>query len=624
MRKKGNIVSDKARYLCAAMILAVMMMSVGCGGDHEDYVSKREGRFVDSAVQGLTYISGGFTGVTDADGTFFYEKGQTVTFKLGNIVLGSASTVLQLDVKTLEEAPEILTLTPRELIPAAESDRDPQVTNILRFLQTLDDDYNPDNGILLSESVREKAKNYNDVDFSLNTDEFEAETEPVIADLLGKDREMVSVIRAQNHFIRTKLQEILDKAVSEHNVPGVALVAEVPCEGDDCKNGQMDGVTYDENGGNFIWKLASGYSNLEAQTPMTTSTRFRVASLTKTFVAMTVMQLVEEGKITLDDSIEQWFPGLIPDGENMTVRQVVNHSSGLYNFYEVPSEWFFDFLFLRKDKWEPEELIELAVEEGPNFPPGKGWHYSNTNYVLLGMLITEVTGNKWEDEIRNRFIYKYGLTDTIVSETGESNLEGPYAQGPADGNYAHGYMDLYDLTGAMYGKPGEILEDASTREPSAASSSACLISSPENLCKWMKLVGEGSLFGEGYDFVNDTTVDPELYFPMTPAVYCGPNFYKNLSNNMLIASGNFVGYDVGIIYDPGHRIPIAACSNRTLRSEDGQIKDIVTFDALTILGGGLPSGEKRTKEQEDSSDNSGKGLMTFIWEHRFSMRASLQ
>jgi len=587
MRKKGNNVFDKTPYLCLTMILAAMMMSVGCGGEHEDYVSEREGRFIDSAVQGLTYISGGLTGVTDAKGTFFYEKGQTVTFKLGNIVLGSASTILDMDVKTLELAPPVLTLTPRDLVPEAESDRDPQVTNILRFLQTLDADYNPDNGILFSESVREKAKNYNDVDFSLTPTEFEAETEPVIADLLGENRELTSAVRAQNHFIRTKLQDILDKAVSEHDVPGVALVAEVSCEGSDCINGEMDGVDYED--GKFTWKLASGYSNLETQTPMTTDTRFRVASLTKTFVAMTVMQLVEEGKITLDDSIEQWFPGMIPNGENINIRQVVNHSSGLYNFYEVPSDWFFDFLFLRQDTWDTLDLIELAVEEGPTFPPGAGWHYSNTNYVLLGMLIEEVTGNKWEDEIRNRFIEKYGLTDTIVAETGESNLEGPYAQGVADGTYAHGYIDLYDVTGAMYGKKGGILEDASRREPSAASSSACMISSPENLCKWIKLIGEGDLFGEGYDFVNDTTVDPELYFPMNPATQCGPNIYKNLSNNMLIASGNFLGYDVGIVYDPNTRIPIAACTNRTLRSEDGQIKDIVIFDAVTILGGGLES-----------------------------------
>ncbi len=586
MRKKGNIVFDKTRYLCAAMLLAAIM-SVGCGGEHEDYVSEREGRFIDSAVQGLTYISGGLTGVTDANGTFFYEKGEPVTFKLGNIVIGSASTIMELDVKTLEVAPPVLTLTPRDLVADAESDRDPQVTNILRFLQTLDDDYDPDNGILLSESVREKAKNCNDVDFSLTPAEFEAKTESVIADLLGQNRELISTVRAQNHFIRTKLQDILDKAVEENAVPGVALVAEVPCEGADCINGEMDGVDYED--GKFTWKLASGYSNLETKTPMTTDTRFRVASLTKTFVAMTVMQLVEEGKITPDDSVEQWFPGMIPNGENITIRQVVNHSSGLYNFYEVPSDWFFDFLFLRQDTWEPEDLIELAVEEGPTFPPGEGWHYSNTNYVLLGMLIEEATGNKWEDEIRNRFIYKYGLSDTIVPETGERNLEGPYAQNPAEGNYAHGYMDLYELTGAMYGQKGEILEDASTREPSAAGSSACMISSPENLCKWMKLVGEGSLFGQVYDFVNDTTVDPELYFPMTPAVYCGPNFYKNVSNNMLIASGNFVGYDVGIVYDPNNRIPIAACANRTLRFSDGQVKDIVIFDALTILGGGLKS-----------------------------------
>jgi CubicO group peptidase (beta-lactamase class C family) len=597
MRKKQNTVFDKAFRLCTA-ILMLMFSAFGCGGEHEDYVSEREGRFIDSAVQGLSYISGSRTDITDENGTFFYEKGKDVTFRLGNIVLGSATTVLELDIKTQELAPDILTLTPRDLVSAAESDRDPQVTNILRFLQTLDDDANPDNGIMLSESVRQKAEKYStEVDFSLSTDKFEEKIQTVVNDLLGKERELISAVRAQNHFIRTKLQEILDKAVSENEVPGVALVAEVPCEGEDCADGAMDGVTYSD--GKFTWKLTSGYSNLETQTPMTADTRFRVASLTKTFVAMTVMQMVEEGKITLDDSIEQWFPGLIPNGENINIRQVVNHSSGLYNFYEVPSDWFFDFLFLRQDKWDPLDLIELAVEEGPTFAPGTDWHYSNTNYVLLGMLIEKVTGNKWEDEIRNRFINKYGLSDTIVPETGESNLEGPYVQNPTEGKYAHGYIDLYDVTGAMYGSKNKGLEDASTREPSAASSSACMISSPENLCLWIRLIGEGRLFGEGYDFVNDTGVDPELYFPMNEATDCGPNIYKNLANNMLIASGNFLGYDVGIVYDPNHGIPIATCANRTLRSEDGQIKDIVIFDAIEILGAGLPTAEKRSADSEE-------------------------
>jgi CubicO group peptidase (beta-lactamase class C family) len=359
---------------------------------------------------------------------------------------------------------------------------------------------------------------------------------------------------------------------------------------------------------------------------MTTDTRFRVGSLTKTFVAMTVMQFVEEGKVTLDDSLEQWFPGLIPNGENITVRQIINHSSGLYNFYEVPSDWFFKFLFLRQDKWEPSELIELAVEEPPTSPPGESWHYSNTNYVLLGMLIEEVTGEPWENVIRSRFIKPYGLDDTIIPEPGESNIEGPYAQNPTERNYAHGYLDIYDMTQALYGSPGEILEDASTREMSAVSSSGNMISTPENLCKWMKLIGEGSLFGQGYDFVNDPEVDKkyQLYFPMTPTVYCGPNVYKNFSNNSLIVSGNLLGYDVGIAYDPNTRIPIAACSNRTLRSKDGQIKDIVMFDALTILGAGLDTGEKRTKERKDSSDSPDNGWTTYIWEdHRFCMRVSL-
>lgn len=590
MRKTRSVAFNKP-CICLGLLTLMMFFSFGCSSENEDYVSVREGRFLDSPVEGLAYICGGQTGVTDKNGTFFYEKGKDITFKIGNIVLGSVPTVLNLPPG--EEAPEIITFSPRNLVPEAESNRDPQVTNILQFLQTLDEDYNPDNGIFLSESVRGEAEKYSaEVDFSLSPDEFEASIQPIIADLLNEERELVSRIRAQNHFMRTLIQAILDDAVKLHKVPGVALVAEVPCAGSECANGEMDGVDYED--GKFMWKLSSGYTDMENETPVTADTRFRIASLTKTFIAMATLKLVEEGKISLDDTVEKWLPGLIPQGADMTVRQVMNHSSGLFNFYHTPSPWFLDFL-LRPygNTWEQEELIEISVEHGLNFPSGMGWHYSNTNYVLLGMIIEEVTGDTWEDEIRERFIMPYGLNDTIIPETGEVYLEGEYAQvedpdvppyNTSDAVYAHGYVDLNGLTGGMYGDPGGVLINASDREPSALSSSGNMISTPENLFQWMKLIGEGSLFGEDSDFVNDN-VDEELYFPMNPVVSCGPNVYKNYASNMLIVSGNFPGYDVGMVYSLDDRIPMAVCSNRTLSS--GQIKDIVTFDAIDILGGGL-------------------------------------
>jgi len=612
MMKKRKFLFNIKYYIYLTAFIWLVVGFYGCKGDHKDYVSVREGRFVDSPVEGITYISGNQTGLTDQNGTFYYEKGQDVTFKIGTIDLGTISTIYELDINTEEVDDELLVVTPRDLVPEAGSDRDPTVTNMLRFLQTLDDDKNPDNGIKLSEDVIKKADEcIQEVDFSLSLTEFELKAQPVVNELLNTNRDMVAAVKAQNHFLRSKLQDLMDKTVAEQKIPGIALVAEVPCTLTACEEGSISGVMCVKTDNNcfFSWKLVSGYANLYNKTPLTTDTKFRVASMTKTFVGITILQLAEEGLVDLDKSLEYYLPDLeIPNDENITIRQIVNHSSGLHNFFEVPSTYYIDSLLYRKDLWTLEDLIEGAKTHPAYFPPGMGWHYSNTNYVLLGEIIEKVTNQPWEDEIRDRFIIQYGLKDTIVPETGESNLEGPYNQFSSpnytDNNkYAHGYIDTYDMTGGMYGQKGGILEDASKREPSSLGSSGCMISSPEDLCKWAKIIGEGDLFGYGNDYIN-SEVDDELFFPMNPVVTCGPSVYKNKAMNVLIASGNFYGYDVGIVYDSTHKIPIAVCSNRTLISGTGQIKDLITFNAVLMLGGGLDTNGKKSIDSDNEADTS--------------------
>jgi D-alanyl-D-alanine carboxypeptidase len=112
--------------------------------------------------------------------------------------------------------------------------------------------------------------------------------------------------------------------------------------------------------------------------------RVRVGSITKTFVATVVLQLVGEGKLRLTDSVERWLPGLVPNGSAISVRQLLNHTSGLFSYDE-------DREFLAATdrdplrEWTPRELVAIATAHKPHFAPGAGWPYSGTGYIVLGL-----------------------------------------------------------------------------------------------------------------------------------------------------------------------------------------------------------------------------------------------
>ena len=120
---------------------------------------------------------------------------------------------------------------------------------------------------------------------------------------------------------------------------------------------------------------------------------FKIASLTKPYTATVVLQLVAEGTLHLSDSVERWLPRLVPNGEHITLRQLLNHVSGIADFESDPRylEPYLsgDLAFY----WAPRQLVEMAVSHPPLFPPGVTRHasYSNTNYVLLGLVVEAAT-----------------------------------------------------------------------------------------------------------------------------------------------------------------------------------------------------------------------------------------
>jgi D-alanyl-D-alanine carboxypeptidase len=154
--------------------------------------------------------------------------------------------------------------------------------------------------------------------------------------------------------------------------------------------------------------------------------RFRAGSITKSFVATVALQLVGEGRLSLSDRVEHWLPGVLPYGDQVTVRQLLNLTSGVPDNQDPVNAEFLKGNMTRS--WTPRELVALVAHQPPDFPAGHGWAYSNTNYMLAGLIIERVTGHRLGDELRRRILRPLGLDDTSfpVNATGMGE---PHARG---------------------------------------------------------------------------------------------------------------------------------------------------------------------------------------------------
>lgn len=187
-----------------------------------------------------------------------------------------------------------------------------------------------------------------------------------------------------------KLQKALDDTFELYDEVGAAAAVLIP--------------------GQDIWVGTCGvsYDTISIEPDMI----FQIASVTKPFVATVIFQLAEEGLLSLDDSLHNWLPTYPNIDSTITIRQLLNHTSGIYSYTSDPS--FYDHLWEDLDRvWAPEEVITVMVGE-PWFEPGTGYGYSNTNYMLLGMIIEAATSSKAFTQFRNRIFDPLGLDHTFL------------------------------------------------------------------------------------------------------------------------------------------------------------------------------------------------------------------
>ncbi|WP_431042678.1 serine hydrolase domain-containing protein [Streptomyces sp. P1-3] len=240
---------------------------------------------------------------------------------------------------------------------------------------------------------------------------------------------------------------------------------------DDIVKAGAVGVTAQAKGhGKYAtWNAASGLGDLDKGTPRGDRDHYRVGSVTKTFIATVLLQLEAEGRIDMDDTIGRWLPGVVEgngnDGDKITVRQVLNHTSGLFDLNTDPEfqekVYSEGFLQHRYDTWSPEQMVRMAMRHSPAFEPGKGWNYSKTNYIVAGMIIEKVTGNPYADEIRDRVIRPLGLRGTSVPGT-STTVPAPSSRAyeRLSGDPAGTRYDVTELNPSFAGAAGEMISDS--------------------------------------------------------------------------------------------------------------------------------------------------------------------
>jgi D-alanyl-D-alanine carboxypeptidase len=239
----------------------------------------------------------------------------------------------------------------------------------------------------------------------------------------------------------------------------------------------VPGVIALQRQGNQTWRAASGVSDLRRGTPMRAADRFRIGSNTKTFVATVVLQLVGEGRVRLADSLERWLPATVPNGSAITMRQLLNHTSGIYDYTEDP-RLLAPYAHNPAYFWPPRDLIALATSHPPLFAPGANWSYSNTNYILLGLVIEAVTHHSAATEVHRRIIQPIQLRDTVFP------LRDPTLPSP----YTRGYLTNLppDLA------PDGVL-DSTVLSPSIAWTAGGIISTVTDLARFHRALFTGQL-----------------------------------------------------------------------------------------------------------------------------------
>lgn len=315
----------------------------------------------------------------------------------------------------------------------------------------------------------------------------------------------------------TQLQAELEAAVASDETvfPGAVLFASRPGKGSHA--------------------VAAGVADIATNAPLAPDASFRAGSIAKPFVAVVVLQLVEEGKLSLDDTMTELLPEEISrkfkDADRITLRMLLDHTSGI-------PEWLSDAVIgqIAADPgkvWTAWDFLDISAAKPPAFAPGEGWGYSNTDYNLLGLIIEQVAGDSWRKAVTARVIEPLGLASTALPEPGDTGMPGAFMHG--------------------YGLLGGKVIDLTFIDPSMAGAAGggALVTTAHDLATFLTALRTGELFKDPGTFAMMTDFVPTEGEGGRVGYGLGLERYVLPGGLELIGhSGGTAGYRSGAFYFP--------------------------------------------------------------------------
>ena len=365
--------------------------------------------------------------------------------------------------------------------------------------------------------------------------------------------------------LASQLQSALEAAVAspDTNWPGAVLHISSPDLGE--------------------WTGAAGLGDPGTNTAMRPNDKFRGGSITKPFVSVLILQMAEEGLLSLDDTLPMVLPESVTsklvDSDKITIRMLLNHSAGLPDFMDTAGPE----IIANLDKvWTANEFFDFAATQEPWFAPGEAQAYSNTDYLVLGMVIEESGGRTWREELRARIFEPLQLENTLLPEPEETTIPG---------DFAHGYADLG-------GGPMDMSEIA-TASVVGAAGGASMVTNAEDMARFVSAVAASELFQESETLEEMVTpLDMKLDTPLGDTV---PGYSLGLMHadfgggiKGIGHSGDTPGYHTFAFYFPGQKLTISGAVN----SDDYEAGFVQLIPrALEVLAPGYVMAEPSDLEQ---------------------------
>jgi D-alanyl-D-alanine carboxypeptidase len=324
-----------------------------------------------------------------------------------------------------------------------------------------------------------------------------------------------------------KLQTLIPEAMKANAIPGAVVLIKSPQQGN--------------------WSATFGTAELGKQVPMSLKDHFRIGSNTKTMTSTVILQLVEEGKLKLNDPIGKFVPG-VPNGNRITIRELSEMRSGLFSYTFDPG---FNATLDNNPKkgWTSAELLKIAFKHKPNFAPGKEYEYSNTNIVLLGVVIEKLTGMTASQAFEERIFKPLGMTHTELPVRTNWRLPEPHAQGYQFGTNVE-TIDSYavpkaEQAAALDGSLKPLNE--TDANPSWGWTAGGGISTPADLATYVKALVGGGLLDKQMQKVRLNSIRP-----VVPGQKGGVGYGLGIAQfapNIFGHDGQLPGFSSFMVYD---------------------------------------------------------------------------